>query len=146
MRSSARGSPSIAMPCIAAVGAGRARHRPAILCVAQVEQKVEALPRRNEALLDALRRREEAAVSADEITAQRASALQEGELVGAGIGAVQDPEAVNAARRGDKRPFGEVDEQSPADESLEHLFARDLVLELALRVEIAVLQHQRNLG
>ena len=97
-------------------------------------------------MLDTLRAGEQAVVGADQVVAQAASVLKECKLVRTRIRAVQNAKSVDAARRSDERPIGQVDQQPLADEALHLFLVRHLVLQPAPRVEVAVLQHQRDLG
>jgi hypothetical protein len=97
-------------------------------------------------LAQLLRLLQQAAVRADQIVIEQARTLHEGEAVAAGVGSVEDAEAIDAAGSVEVRPRRDVYQNFFAEKGHEHLVARELVFELALEVEAAVLYHQRNVG
>ncbi|HEU0204711.1 MAG TPA: hypothetical protein VFR86_30225 [Burkholderiaceae bacterium] len=119
---------------------------PPVFRFAQIEQDIEPLSGRDVGLLDMFRRREQPAVGADQVVAQPAAVLQESEPVRARVRAIEDAETIDAARGLNHRLLSEIHEQPRADKASEEIIARRRVAQPALRVEIAILQHERNLG
>ncbi len=77
---------------------------------------------------------------------EQAAALREGEAVTAGVGAIQDAQAVDAAGSIEVGARREVYQNFLAQKARKHLLARELVLKLALEIEIAVLGYEGDVG